>query len=196
MNPTLIPPSLTRPDLATLIGDLHHAVHVSDEGQHRIDAVASALQPFLGGPDLLRPDQIVGDPHAYRQHLLHASKDGSFSLVALVWLPGQATAIHDHLSWCVVGIHRGAEYETRYELTPDDELLETGSAVTQVGDVSGLLPPGDIHRVHNVGDDLAVSLHVYGADLTEVGTSIRRRYDQTPVSPLMSAGAGRGASRR
>ncbi len=176
MNPTL-----TRPNLATLIGDLQHAVDVSDEGRPRVDAVAAALQPALGAPDLLPPDQMVGDPRAYRQHLLHAATDGSFSLVALVWLPGQATAIHDHLSWCVVGIHRGAEYETRYELTPADELVETGSAVAHVGDVSGLLPPGDIHRVHNVGDDLAVSLHVYGADLTEVGTSIRRRYDQVPL---------------
>ena len=186
MNPTLIRPNLTgpglaRPSLATLIGDLHHAVHASEVGQSRIDAVASALQPALGAPDLLRPDQLVGDPNAYRQHLLHAAEDGSFSLVALVWLPGQATPIHDHLSWCVVGIHQGAEYETRYELTPDDQLVETGSAVAHVGDVSGLLPPGDIHRVHNVGDDMAVSLHVYGADLTEVGTSIRRRYEQTPV---------------
>ena len=181
MNPTLTRPTLARPSLATLIGDLHHAVHVSDEGQHRVEAVAAALQPALGAPGLLRPDQMVGDPQAYRQHLLHAAKDGSFSLVALVWLPGQATAIHDHLSWCVVGIHRGAEYETRYELTAADELVETGSAVAHVGDVSGLLPPGDIHRVHNVGDDLAVSLHVYGADLTEVGTSIRRRYDQVPL---------------
>ena len=176
MNPTL-----TRPSIAALIDDLNHAVHSSDDSEHRIDAVASALQPALGAPDLLRPDQLVGDPNAYRQHLLHAAEDGSFSLVALVWLPGQATPIHDHLSWCVVGIHQGAEYETRYELTRDEQLVETGSAVAHVGDVSGLLPPGDIHRVHNVGDDIAVSLHVYGADLTEVGTSIRRRYEQTPV---------------
>lgn len=33
----------------------------------------------------------------------------------------------------------------------------------------------------NDGPGLAVSLHVYGADLRRRGTSIRRRYDQ-PVS--------------
>ena len=37
-------------------------------------------------------------------------------------------------------------------LTPDGRLVESGSAVAFPGDVAGLLPPGDIHRVHNVGD--------------------------------------------
>jgi hypothetical protein len=49
-------------------------------------------------------------------------------------------------------------------------------------DVDGLLPPGDIHRVTNTGTGLAVSLHVYGADLSLVGSSIRRRYDDALVS--------------
>jgi predicted metal-dependent enzyme (double-stranded beta helix superfamily) len=42
-----------------------------------------------------------GDPATYRCHLLHAEPDGSFSVVALVWRPGQATPIHDHVTWCV-----------------------------------------------------------------------------------------------
>ena len=140
-----------------------------------------ALRPALGDLRLLRPDQRVGDPAAYRQHLLHVAGDGAFSLVALVWLPGQATPIHDHLAWCVVGVHEGAEHETRYTARPDGRLVATGSAVAYAGDVDGLLPPGDIHRVTNAGADLAISLHVYGADLSLVGSSIRRRYDDAMV---------------
>lgn len=45
------------------------------------------------------------------------------------------------------------------------------------GDVSRFAPPGDIHRVRNVGDITAISLHVYCADLSQVGTSLRRNYD-------------------
>ena len=117
---------------------------------------------------------------------MHAAPDGAFSLVALVWLPGQATAIHDHLAWCVVGVYEGAEHETRYRLTRDDHLVESGSAAAYPGDVAGLLPPGDIHRVHNTGDTTAISLHVYGADLTKVGgSSIRRAY---PAALVRSRG--------
>ena len=38
-------------------------------------------------------------------------------------------------------------------------------------------PAGDIHRVRNIGDTTAISLHVYGADLSRVGSSVRRYYD-------------------
>ena len=167
--------------LAALVSDLDRAVRTAAPGQATVDAVSVALEPALCDETLLRPDQCVGDPAKYRQHLLHVAEDGAFSLVALVWLPGQATPIHDHLAWCVVGVHEGAEHEIRYTAGPDGLLVPTGSTVALAGDVDGLLPPGDIHRVTNAGTDLAISLHVYGADLSLVGSSIRRRYDDALV---------------
>ena len=44
------------------------------------------------------------------------------------------------------------------------------------GDVAGLAPPGDIHRVHNAGTETAISLHVYGTDIGRLGSSVRRVY--------------------
>ena len=44
------------------------------------------------------------------------------------------------------------------------------------GAVSGFAPPGDIHRVRNTGDEVAISMHVYGADISRLGNSIRREY--------------------
>jgi 3-mercaptopropionate dioxygenase len=170
-------------DLTALVADLDVAVRSTrGNDSETIDAVCAALRPALSAPDLLQPEHRIGDPAAYRSHLLHVAPDGAFSVVALVWLPGQATAIHDHLAWCVVGVYEGAEHETRYRLTHDRRLVEAGSAVAFRGDVAGLLPPGDIHRVHNVGDSTAISLHVYGADLSVGGSSIRRTYPAASVS--------------
>jgi len=168
--------TLLHTSLQHLVDDLDDAVRGSASGAPIVAAVEAALKPHLGGEDLLTPDQRVGDPSGYRQHLLHVAEDGAFSVVALVWLPGQATPIHDHLSWCVVGVHQGAEYETRYRLA-GDRLVTDGTAIARIGDVAGLLPPGDIHKVENAGTGLAISLHVYGADLRDTGSSIRRRYD-------------------
>ena len=42
--------------------------------------------------------------------------------------------------------------------------------------MSGFAPPGDIHRVRNTGDGVAISMHVYGADISRLGNSIRREY--------------------
>jgi predicted metal-dependent enzyme (double-stranded beta helix superfamily) len=44
-------------------------------------------------------------------------------------------------------------------------------------------PPGDIHRVRNSGDVPAVSLHVYGADLSRLGSSVRRVYGLPVLVP-------------
>jgi hypothetical protein len=56
-------------------------------------------------------------------------------------------------------------------------LVELDRVASPQGSVAALVPPGDIHRVTNDGDRPAISLHVYGADLRQRGTSIRRRYD-------------------
>jgi predicted metal-dependent enzyme (double-stranded beta helix superfamily) len=139
------------------------------------DAVGAALRPFLGRPGLLTPEQEAGDPHRFRTRLLHVPDDGAYSLVAAVWRPGQRTPVHDHVAWCVVGVHRGEEHEVRYRLV-DGLLVEDGHAIGAFGTVSVLTPPGDIHAVVNDSTTVAVSLHVYGADLRERGTSVRRCY--------------------
>jgi predicted metal-dependent enzyme (double-stranded beta helix superfamily) len=104
--------------------------------------------------------------------------DGSFSIAVMVWRPGQVTPIHDHVSWCVTGVLQGLEYEEIFGLGPDggtlSELIRRENAP---GTVAGFAPPGDIHRVSNSGDGIAVSMHVYGADLARLGSSIRRVYD-------------------
>ncbi|MCS7002051.1 MAG: cysteine dioxygenase, partial [Dehalococcoidia bacterium] len=47
-------------------------------------AVAEALRPFLGDPDLLTPAQQEPAPDRYRQHVLYVAPDGAFSIVSLV----------------------------------------------------------------------------------------------------------------
>ena len=99
--------------LGALVGDLDAAVAAGGSAHSVADRVAAALAPFLGRPGLLTPDQQAGDPARYRTHLLHVPDDGAYSLVAAVWRPGQRTAVHDHVCWCVVGVHLGEEHETR-----------------------------------------------------------------------------------
>jgi predicted metal-dependent enzyme (double-stranded beta helix superfamily) len=47
---------------------------------------------------VLTAEQRLGSPDGYVSHTLHVEPDGSFSIVALVWRPGQITRIHDHIS--------------------------------------------------------------------------------------------------
>ncbi|UVS79560.1 cysteine dioxygenase family protein [Actinokineospora sp. UTMC 2448] len=143
------------------------------------DSVAEVLRANLPTSDLLTEEQLRGDPDTYTQHVLHAEPDGLFSIVALVWRPGQRTPIHDHLCWCVVGVVEGAESEVVYRLVEDESgqaLKPVASTRNARGDVCAFAPPGDIHEVRNIGAETAVSVHVYGADISRVGSSVRRRY--------------------
>ena len=117
---------ITRSSLDALVDELDQAVRRSAAGEPTVAAVCTALQPFLGRADLLAPEHRRADPDRYRANLVHVAPDGAFSLLALVWLPGQATPIHDHLSWCVVGVHQGAELESRYRLSADGECPRAG----------------------------------------------------------------------
>jgi predicted metal-dependent enzyme (double-stranded beta helix superfamily) len=140
--------------------------------------VADALRLHLPGPEILTAEEAEGSPDGYISHTLHTEPDGSFSVCALIWRPGQQTPIHDHVTWCVVGVLQGAEYEELFALRDGETALaEVGRSVNETGSVSGFAPPGDIHRVRNHGTDVAISLHVYGADIARLGSSVRRTYD-------------------
>jgi predicted metal-dependent enzyme (double-stranded beta helix superfamily) len=151
-------------------------------------AVASRAGMFLHAalddPGLLESRHCEPAADRYRQHLVHVHPVGRYSIVALVWKPGQATPIHDHRCWCVVGVWRGLERETTYDLHGDDDpyLVSRGSTVSQRGDVSVLVPPDeDVHRVENCGTTLAISVHVYGADISVLGSSINREFPEERV---------------
>jgi predicted metal-dependent enzyme (double-stranded beta helix superfamily) len=146
--------------------------------QETAGRVAAALRANLPEPaSILSASLRHGDPAGYQSHLLYAEPDGSFSVSAMVWMPGQQTMIHDHVAWCVTGVLQGREYEEIFTLADGGRALSLAARnVNPAGAVSGFAPPGDIHRVRNSGDAVAISMHVYGADISRLGNSIRREY--------------------
>lgn len=58
-----------------------------------------------------------------------------------------------------------------------DGVNPVGTRENHPGEVSGFAPPGDIHRIRNTGTSTAVSLHIYGTDITRIGSSARRYYN-------------------
>ncbi len=174
---TVISPVRTRCP-ASLVRAIRAATRRRANWQETAQLVAGELCTHLPAADILTAAERDGDAAGYRCHVLHVEPDGSFSVTAMVWRPGQITPIHDHVTWCVFGVVQGIEYEELYALDARRNCLaEVGRNQNRPGEVSGFAPPGDIHRVRNVGDEVAISLHVYGADITRLGSSVRRTYD-------------------
>jgi len=170
---------------AGLVRAIRGATRRRADWQQTAQLVAGELGAHLPAADILTSAERAGDPAGYRSHVLHVESDGSFSVTAMVWRPGQVTPIHDHVTWCVFGVLQGIEYEELYALDADGACLaEVGRNQNRPGDVSGFAPPGDIHRVRNVGDEVAISLHVYGADIIRLGSSVRRTYDMPVLAPV------------
>ncbi|PXY22475.1 cysteine dioxygenase family protein [Prauserella muralis] len=170
-TPTDTPP---RPGLAELVERIRPHARRQSPPQAIARQVATVLEETAPGTDLLTPAERAGSPDGYTRHTLHA--EASFSVSAVVWRPGQVTEIHDHLVWCSFAVLQGTETETLYDID-GDRLVEVGERHRPAGSVSGVAPPDDIHRVRNTGDTVAVTLHVYGADLSN-GTSVRRTYER------------------
>jgi len=126
--------------------------------------------------------------------------EGKYSIVALVWKPGQATPIHDHSCWCVVGVWQGVERESTYDLHESGgelRLVRRGATFAGPGDVSVLVPPDeDIHRVENAGAGIAISLHVYGDDIAVRCSSINRTFGDELVDARPAAAAEPASWRR
>jgi hypothetical protein len=68
---------------------------------------------------------------------------------------------------------QGIEHEDLY----DDQLNPIGANDNHAGYVGGFAPPGDIHRIRNIEAGITISLHIYGTDISRVGSSARRYYN-------------------
>lgn len=133
--------------------------------------VGALLGRLVAGDGWLPEDMAAPHPQFYRQYLLHADPQGLFSVVSFVWGPGQATPVHDHTVWGLIGMLRGRELSQAYAPDAQGRMQPQGEPATlHPGQVEAVSPRlGDVHRVANAFDDrVSISIHVYGANIGTV----------------------------
>lgn len=174
---------------------LHDYIHSIEEVLDRrpsnkiiIREVSLATKRLCADDRWLEERFRVGSADCYTRHLLHRDANNRFVVLALVWQPGQATPIHDHSCWGVMGILQNSLEEICFDRLDDGkrpdfaELEQSRGTDVGRGSVAYLLPPfEEIHRIGNTSNAPTISLHVYGRDLDEVNV-----FDQVTgkVSPM------------
>jgi predicted metal-dependent enzyme (double-stranded beta helix superfamily) len=144
--------------------------HGADE-QRMLDEGEKLLRGLIAQDDWLPEEFARPSAESYRQYLLHCDPMERFSVVSFVWMPGQRTPIHDHTVWGLVGVMRGEEQCEEYST----DLKPAGRHPVRRGQVDRVSPRiGDVHVVANEGGEVAVSIHVYGAN---IGAVRRHTYD-------------------
>ena len=131
-------------------------VLIAELGQKRLTVPAEFLQPV---------------PTGYARRRLFLDAQGRFSVVVMVWAPGQQTPLHDHAGhWCVECVYDGRIQVTSYEREREDDgrilFRQHGSTLSGVGTAGALIPPFEYHTISNPFDTTAVTVHVYERELT------------------------------
>lgn len=168
------PPKLHR--LAEFVGDVGSLLDRTRDEDVILADGARLLAGLIAHDDWLPDAYAQPDPTRYQQYLLHCDSRERFSVVSFVWGPGQATPVHDHTVWGLVGVLRGAELSQRFARRADAFAAIGPVHRLERGEVEAVSPTvGDVHQVTNAFDDrVSISIHVYGAN---IGAVKRSTYD-------------------
>jgi predicted metal-dependent enzyme (double-stranded beta helix superfamily) len=135
--------------------------------------VRDAMDPLLEQSDLLAPEHREPGEKSYRRHVLYADARGRFTILALVWRPGQTTPIHGHSAWGAVGVYEGRPNVACYACPDGAEPRLLKEIHCKPGDTTCVRPGfEDAHRIYNATDETIITLHAYGRDLVAAPESI------------------------
>ena len=86
------------------------------------NAVKEALEHVVAsGKDFVEEEFMRPCEDRYARHLLYLDPEKRYSVLAMVWAPGQGTAIHDHAGmWCVECVYRGRITVTSYSCDKEE----------------------------------------------------------------------------
>jgi predicted metal-dependent enzyme (double-stranded beta helix superfamily) len=164
----------TRSSFVSFVLEVERLVRRSSVTPYR--QIGASLRPLLAERGWIAPELLHPRREGYRRELLYEDEAGAFSIGCFVWGAGQATPIHDHRSWGVMGVLSGTLQSENFAIGASGRLERSAPAeLLHAGQVSWLDPTvGDIHRISAGTDDVDVSIHVYGCRFVDV---CRARYD-------------------
>ena len=158
--------------LPDLIGAFEETITGEKNERRRLNSLVRVVENYCAGVTDEFLSQFEQSSQKYTRHLLHEDAEDRFSLLALVWKPGQGTPIHDHPSWGVIGVLRGRMRFTNYAPTTEEGqkyLIPVETFIGTAGSVGTVFPPAmDLHRMDNCSsDEVTVTLHAYGCLVKE-----------------------------
>jgi predicted metal-dependent enzyme (double-stranded beta helix superfamily) len=156
--------------LGNFFGELDRDIKNCNCSNTKVRCTEMVLKKFLETFQEKDLECVPQNTECYGRHLLYRNNDEGYSVVMMVWGPGQGTAIHDHNGiWCVEGVAKGELEITDYELTDLGDNTVDAKKMRAIkagrGAVGNLIPPFEHHKICNVSDKPSISIHVYGAEI-------------------------------
>lgn len=135
-------------------------------GEVDVDAIAKMEKLVRNSIPRLQATCLCTKAVLPGRYLCYKDPQFGFVIMLMVWGPGDKTAIHDHGTWGVEAVLKNALKVTNYtECEVSPQALDT--TVISAGMVMNNIPPSkDVHRVEHFSGDCALSLHIYGKEMT------------------------------
>ena len=166
---------------ASAVAELATDVGAACEGSRALmeRRIVAALARAAADLDLFTPAQRIPSPGCYARHVVYGDPMGRFTILSLVWMPGQFSPPHAHQTWCAYAVCDNTLTETEYTF---DHATMKASPLRTVERRAGYCTFGEagldqIHRLRNAGGLPAISLHVYGVESGRIGTHVNRKVD-------------------
>ena len=156
-----------------LIRRLDEAVAARDDEARCQNVKQVLIDVVKSGESFVEPAFLQPAPDRYARRLMHRDPQDRYTVLAMVWDKGQGTPLHDHAgTWCVECVYRGRIEVTSFSVHGGDP--ETGVVrfeqetvvLAGPGEAGALIPPFEYHKIRNPDDVPAVTIHVYGGEMT------------------------------
>jgi len=141
--------------------------------------IAAALQATAANPHFLTPGQRAGQAGCYARHIIASDPAGRFTLLSIVWNPGQFSPPHAHDAWCAYAVAENTLTETLFDFDAACRKAVPSAVSPRQPGYACFARAGldQIHRLGNAGGVPAISIHVYGVEGSHVGTHVNRLMD-------------------
>lgn len=180
------------PELDSFIQDVDQIVREGGTEEVLISKTKTRMQQLLKLENIL-PEQYMQTHPRFALYPLHIAQDESYVITAAVWDVGQATPLHDHGTWGVIGVIQGVEREVKYARpsSENEPLTVIKDRYIREGEVGTCCSSEqDIHQVECASSVPCVGIHVYGRNIGEIERHMydlqtgTKRLGKTPWTPV------------
>lgn len=168
-------------ELDMTLGRVRKTVLEKNSSELVSEYLMEKILPFVQNPEKVPAMYKEGSADGPACHLL--LKGPGYSLMTMVYLPGQGNMPHNHLTPGAIGVLEGFETEQKYTFDKRQKILLPNGAPTTVaaGYIGSVYPDifnekldeTDWHSIKNMHDKKAVSVHLYAQDYS---TFYRQKY--------------------
>jgi predicted metal-dependent enzyme (double-stranded beta helix superfamily) len=150
---------------------LDSAVNTEDDCKRCRNVKDVLHEVVLSQRDFISDPFLQPAKDRYARRLLHRDPQGKYTVLVMVWDKGQGTALHDHAGmWCVECVYRGrirvVSYSCKSETEGVFDFQREKEVYAGIADAGALIPPFDYHTIENAEETPAVTIHVYGGEMT------------------------------